>query len=606
MGPDATFFFQPGIPSRTNPLTPERNTRLTGMVTAHAARALDGLGSLYYSQETFDDFYYGKGSTYPDVNGAVGILFEQARTRALLSETQFGVLSYAFGIRNQFVASLATLEAVAALRQELLRNQRAFYREAPEIARRHPADAFVIDLGDRRTRAQELLGLLQRHRIVAHELARPVEAGGRRFEPGAAAVVPLDQPQVRLLQTLMEPVTTFRDSLFYDVSTWTMPPAFGVTVEALPDARGAVGPPMAPVTPDGGELRGGTSPYAYVMEWNRYFAPRALHRFQAAGVRPTLLFEPFEADVAGARHRFGRGAVVVPVVGRDAERSPTPDTVHELVRAAVREDHVVIHALQSGLTPEGIDLGSAAGRVLEPPRVALLSGTGTSAYQVGEVWHLLSERMAVPVSLVDIDRIADADLSRYNTIVMAGVCDDAAARHACHDIPPDASERLAAWVREGGLLVATTTSVRWVIQQGLVEERFRKPAEPPAAVRYADLAAATGSQLVRGAIVDATVDDTHPLAYGYGTRVALFRTTTDVLEPSTTAAANVALYTDAPLRSGYLSAEREAALRGGAAVIARPVERGRVVLLADDPSFRAFWYGTDGLLLNAVFLGRVF
>ena len=27
---------------------------------------LDKIGSLYYSKEDYDDFYFGKGSTYPD------------------------------------------------------------------------------------------------------------------------------------------------------------------------------------------------------------------------------------------------------------------------------------------------------------------------------------------------------------------------------------------------------------------------------------------------------------------------------------------------------------------------------------------------------------
>ncbi|MEM8906307.1 MAG: M14 family zinc carboxypeptidase, partial [Bacteroidota bacterium] len=78
MGTNNTFFFQPGIPSRTNPLTPQENQDLTEKIGGFHAKALDKIGSLYYSKESFDDFYYGKGSTYPDVNGSIGILFEQA------------------------------------------------------------------------------------------------------------------------------------------------------------------------------------------------------------------------------------------------------------------------------------------------------------------------------------------------------------------------------------------------------------------------------------------------------------------------------------------------------------------------------------------------
>jgi len=87
MGRNSTFFFQPGIPSRTNPLTPPKNQELTRKIAAYHATALDEIGSLYYNKESFDDFYYGKGSTYPDAQGCIGILFEQASSRGHLQES---------------------------------------------------------------------------------------------------------------------------------------------------------------------------------------------------------------------------------------------------------------------------------------------------------------------------------------------------------------------------------------------------------------------------------------------------------------------------------------------------------------------------------------
>ncbi|NBB75306.1 MAG: peptidase M14, partial [Bacteroidetes bacterium] len=71
MGSEATYFFQPGVPDRTNPNTPQRNQDLTGEIATYHADYLDEIGSLYYTRETFDDYYYGKGSTYPDINGAI-------------------------------------------------------------------------------------------------------------------------------------------------------------------------------------------------------------------------------------------------------------------------------------------------------------------------------------------------------------------------------------------------------------------------------------------------------------------------------------------------------------------------------------------------------
>lgn len=305
MGSESTFFFMPGVPSRTHPLTPARNQELTAAIARYHAEALNRIGSLYYSEEGYDDFYYGKGSTYPDANGAVGILFEQASSRALLRETRDGVLSYAFTIRNQFATSLSTLRALRALRLELLRYQRDFYREAEAIARRLPVKAYLIALEPGRTRAQMLAEVLRRHRIRVYTLARDVTVNGKTFRAGQAYVVPTQQPQVRMLQALMERRTTFEDSLFYDVSAWTLPLAYDVVwAEWRRDPSELLGTPVDSVRLDGGELVGGHSDYAYLMTWDRFYAPAALYRLQQAGVRARVLTEAVTLPVAGSRRTF--------------------------------------------------------------------------------------------------------------------------------------------------------------------------------------------------------------------------------------------------------------------------------------------------------------
>src|SRR5690606_10895834 len=45
MGTNATFFFQPGVPSRTHPFTPPENFQLKKRMGEYHARALDALGS---------------------------------------------------------------------------------------------------------------------------------------------------------------------------------------------------------------------------------------------------------------------------------------------------------------------------------------------------------------------------------------------------------------------------------------------------------------------------------------------------------------------------------------------------------------------------------
>ncbi|MCY3712729.1 MAG: M14 family metallopeptidase [Gemmatimonadetes bacterium] len=640
MGSNATYFFQPGIPSRNNPNTPQRTFELTAALAEHHAEWLDRHGALYYSRETFDDFFYGKGSTFPDVNGAIGILFEQASSRALERMTNDGVLTYPFTIRNQFATSMSTLAGSLALRTELLAHQRDFYASAPEMSRRNPVKAYVLDLGETRTRTQALLQMLLRHRIRVYELARTVQAdrtvlagrtagadravnsGGRTFRAGESVIIPLDQPQTRLIKASMEQVTTFADSLFYDVSAWTLPLAMGVPSGELRSySDDLAGAEITEAAFDGGELIGGHGSYAYLMKWNRYFAPRALYRILDAGLRPRLARQPFTATVGGSggaggqggtggsgdtsgpvsttttERTFDRGTIIIPVAQRDAASTVTDAQVRALIDRIVAEDHVVVHGTDTGLTPAGGDLGGPTSPVLVKPEIALLSGPGTRAYEVGETWHLLNERFGIPVSLVDADGFADLDLDRYTTLVMV---------MGNYGLDTEDVNRLRWWVREGGVLIAWKSAARWLIGNELIDEGLRSVRPDSVDIPYELVSSTRGAQRIGGAIFAAALDTTHPLAFGYGEQVPLFRNHEIFFEPSATAGATVVRYTSSPLMAGYISPKRHGELADSAALIARRQGDGAVVLLADNPNFRAFWYGTNGLFLNAVFFGGAF
>ena len=598
-GSDATYFFEPGIPTRENPHQSAGTLELTQRLAPYLARSLDELGSLYYTEETFDDWFLGLSGTYPDVQGSVGILTEQAASRALLRETQWGVMSYAHTIRNHFATSLGMLEGALEMRTDFLRNQRDTFREASEYAAESPAQGWLIGLGERRTEAQELGQLLRRHRVELHELAQPAELGGETVEPGEAYVIPTDQPQSRLVRTVMERMTSFPDSLFYSVSGWTAPLAFGVEHRELTgNVGGLLGDPIEEMTPDGGAVLGGEAQHAYILEWDRRYAPRALYRLLDAGVIPRVSFEPFEMEVEGEVRAFDRGSVVIPVVQRDVDAAVTPEEVHALVQEAAREDHVVFSAVDHGLAPQGPDLGStASGRAVERPEVAILSGSGTGAVPVGEAWHLLNYQMGLPTSLLDVDAVSGANLSRYNRIVMTGYFGG---------LSEAAADALEAWVRAGGVLISAAQSVRWLLGRELIPEELVDAPVDAAGVPYQDLSAFTGAQAIGGALVEVEIDPSHPIAFGYGDRAPVLRSHTLFLEPSDEPGSVVATYAEGPQLSGYISQDRAEDLAQTAAVTAHRVGSGRVVVLMDSPNQWSYFRSTNRFLTNAVFFGHAF
>ena len=599
MGSNSTFFFQPGIPSRNNPNTPKGTIELANKLIPFHAKRLDSIQSMYYSQQSYDDFYYGKGSTFGDIHGSVGILFEQASSRALESETNQGRLVYAFTIRNHYMSTLGTLDGLVALRKEFLAYHRDFYATAPDAAKKNQVRGYLVSLKQNRTRAQMLIQNLQKHRIVAHELKKSMTVKQTKFNPGEAVIIPSNQPQTRFLKGIMERMTTFEDSLFYDVSAWTLPLAYGVeTYELKQNPNAYIGTQLGLVELDGGMLTGGKAKSAYLMKWDRYYAPKSLYSIMDLGIRPRLTTQAFSAVVDGKEVQFDRGTIVIPAYQRDADATITQEKIHKMMIHLAKMDHVNIYASNTASTPSGPDLGGAYQGVLQKPKVAILSGDGTSSYGVGEVWHLLNFRMGIPVSLLNAKQLSARKLSKYNTII---VPDGFYSNLDSTDI-----KTLKDWVLNGGTLIATQTGSRWVVNKKILNEKLKKGGMDTLDIPYEQAPMVTGAQRIGGSIFEVSLDNTHPIAYGYNKKTPMFRRGDTFFELSTSTAANVGRYTKNPLLSGYISEEKLKEIQNSASIIARRQGGGHVILFADNPSFRAFWYGSNGLLLNAVFFGQAF
>ncbi|MCB0636477.1 MAG: zinc carboxypeptidase [Lewinella sp.] len=589
MGTNSTFFFMPGEQTRIHPLTPAMNQELTFKIADFHAAALDEIGSLYYSREGYDDYYVGKGSTYPDLNGCIGILFEQASSRGHMQESDNGLLTFPFTIRNQVTTALSTFAAAVALKEEILGFQRESYQNARRESRADRRFGFVFgDDGDP-ARARHLIDILLAHQVEVYPLAADLTAAGYTYEAEHAYAVPLAQDQYRLIKAVFEPITEFEDSLFYDISTWTLPMACNLpytTVGGAPDLgdrllRVPMTPPPLPMPAD----------YAYLLSWDDFYAPRAAYELMAAGLRMKVCTEPFSLD----GKEFPRGTVFVPV----QNQSMTPDEVFEQIKTAFRQTGLTFHSVSTGYASAGYDLGSRSYETMEVPRVAILVGEGVSSYDAGANWHFLDQRLGLPVTKLPTESLGGADLDRYNVIIMSdGWYSSLGEREA---------GKLKAWVREGGILIAQKRAVSWCSRNGLaqVEERKMEESESDSTQRpYNMLSRDSGGRVLGGAIFNTEVDLTHPLLYGFHrTDMPSFRRGNYFLEPADNPYATPVRYTEAPLLSGYVHPNSLEAIAGSAAIIVSGTGRGKTICMTDEPAFRAFWFGTSRLLANAIFFG---
>lgn len=592
MGTNATYFFMPGEPERVNSLTPQRNQDLTAKFAEYHAGALDKIGSLYYTREGFDDFFIGKGSTYPDVNGCIGILFEQASSRGHVQQSENGLLTFSFTIRNQVTTALSTQKASVELRRELLAFQRDFYKTAMDEARSDSRKAFVFGDPYDAARTGFLVELLQRHQIEVYKLGSAVSTDGQRFEPANSYVVPLEQSQYKLIRGIFETNTTFRDSLFYDISSWTLPLAFDIPSAAIAHkafANNLLGAKIEALPTSPPAVR--KSEYAYLLEWESYHAPRALNYLLQSGLRAKVSSSAFTLD----GHNFAAGTILIPAKGQDKD----PEAVYQLMQNAADLSGITIHGAQTGLTPEGSDLGSNSFRALRLPKVMLVVGDGVSSYDAGEVWHLLDQRYGMTVTKVEADNIGRANLDKYNTIVMTD---------GSYGGMSGSVEKLKQWLAEGGTLIAMEGAVQWLKGVGLAYVKWSedKPEEDKKQVRkaYGNMSMEAGASSISGAIFEAQGDLSHPLLYGFKReKLAVFRRGNFFMEPAQNPYATPLVHTASPLLSGYVNAKNLKSISNTAVVIVSGQGTGKVVCFADNPNFRGFWYGTNRVFANALFFG---
>jgi hypothetical protein len=615
MGGQQTYYFHPGVATRTNPLAPERAEELMEITVKTSEDFLDAEGRLYFHGERFDNFYIGKGSTFPLLNGGVGVLYEAGATLGRELDTANGLRTFRENIRKHFRTSIAGIVAGANLRREYLEYQQAFYNSALSDAARYPVKAWVVSAPGDPARMHFFADLLNSHRIETHKLTRDITVDGTTFPAAESLIVPASQAQHRLIRSVFETLTEFEDETFYDVSTWTLPPAFGLDAAPLAGKNfrdNLVGEAYAPPLPvaDAPDK----SHYGYVFEWGPYYAPRALWRALDQGMLARVATKSFSATTARGVREFSAGAIVVPF---DRQEVAAKD-IHELARVIAAEDGIPVHALTSGrsaIGTRGIDIGGASFTPLKRPSVLLVMGDGVAYYDAGEVWHLADVRMQMPVTLRWRETLGGIEWDKYTHIVFPS--------GDYEEYEPEYAGRLRQWIAEGGTAIAMREAAPWLrattldwidplSEQGLAAaaapaEDEEDEVEEPGRLSYSEKDDYEAHKVVGGAIFRADLDTTHPLGFGFARRdIFLHKNVEEPLEPTDNPFGTVIAYTDDPVYSGFVSDENSAALAGTPSLIAERSGDGSIILFADNPNFRGYWYGTNKLFLNAIFFSKVF
>lgn len=583
MGSQSSYFFEPMKANGSlDPIMPKENYEdLNDMFGEQFAKALDSIGSFYFTKEVFDGTYPGYGSSYPDLQGGLGLLFEQASSRGHKQTTTFGEITFPFTIRNQFTSSITTVKTAVKNKAYMRKYQQDFFKSAISKATKSKIRGYTFGDAYDQNRNKAFIDKLLLHKIDVYK-------SGNKF------VVPTKQPQYRMVQTMFETYSKYRDSVYYDASAWSVGNFYNMKYRAMTSVnledKITTTDNLISVSPVQ------KSNYAYIIDWDDYNAPAVLNFLQVNGVTVSSSFKPFTAKVGSDSKAFNYGALVIPV----SLQKKDANTVHQLLQKAQNKYQVPMFAVSSGYNLKGIDLGSSYVSALKKPKAAMLIGDGVRSYEAGEVWHLLDTRVHMPITKIPMRNFNKTNLATYKTLVMVS---------GRYSFTEKQLAKIKAWVTKGNTLITIGTATKWAIDKKLVEEKLTKPEKDTTAaiVRkpFVDARENLGKESVGGIILKVDIDTTHPLAFGYhDNAIPVYKNNTVWLAPSKNEYATVGKYADNPHIDGFITKKNmEENLKPSASLVVSKVGSGRVILFADNPNFRGSWYGTNRLFLNALFLG---
>ena len=588
MGTNSSFFFQPGVPERKNPLISDLNQALTKEIGTYHEKALNSIGSLYFSEEDYDDFFFGKASTYPDANGGIGILFEQGSSRGHIQESVNGILTFPFTIRNQLTAAFSTLEAAKNMRIKLLNYMKDFYDDQIKLNPK-PSDNIVFGKIKDESTVYHLADLLNSHKIKFNKISEDVVLNGKKFTKDNSFVIPLNQPKRTLINAMFYTQTEFKDSLFYDVSAWTFPLAFNVNYSYTDNlSKSSVSKLFGEEVKETKKPVGNVdskSEYAYLFEPHEYYAQAAVYHLIKEGIRVKTATRKFSIN----GKEFDFGTYLIPV----QNQSLSSEDIYIKLLEISNTYNINFESQATGIT-SGIDLGSDYFIIVNEPKIGLIVGDGVRSYDAGEIWHLLDTRYNIPITKLDVDDLRYIDLSKYSHIILPD-----------YNGSKLRSEQINEYINGGGNLIAYRNSVKWV-SNNLNELEFLTNDLKASGVSFSDREKFYGAQQTGGAIFKSNIDRSHPVNYGIESNtLPLFRNSNVYMERSNQSFNNPISYSNNPLLSGYISEENLELLKKSVPFKIIRNGRGKIMLMTDNTNFRAFWFGTNRILLNMLFHSNI-
>lgn len=605
MGYDDGYYFAPAAEPYHKHITDFQRDMQVDIGKNHA-KYFDKEGWLYFTREIFDLFYPSYGDTWPLFNGAIGMTHEQAghgMSGRAISLSNGDTLTIQDRIDHHSQTALSTLEEASKQATRLSDNFVKYFSDAMNSPK-GTYKSYIIKASDK---ANRLLDLLEKNNITYYRTADAQSMNGFDYQTGIKTsfrstagdiVINANQPNGTLLQVFMEPEPVLSDSITYDITAWSLPHAYGVQAYGMDGYISsrkedvAKGKQASCFINEESDARA----YAYVIPWQSVNSAKILSKLYGKGINARMAKKDVKFDVGNVT----KGSIVI-IRG---DNYHVKNLAKELsIVAGNCEDCM---CLPTGFSSVGGDIGSSAFARLSQPKTLLISGRGTGANAVGQIWHYFDEVIGYPLSIVDKQELGRVDYDDFNTLILPD---------GYYKFSKDEIKDITSFINGGGKVIAMAGALgNFVEKEGYALATYATDEEKEAAKKhreakkldarndsYHDQERHGISNSVPGAIIKNNLDTSHPLTFGLGESYHSLKTSRQrysLLQD----AWNVVTVPKDYKYYGFIGAGLKPKFEETVSFAVEEKGSGSIIYMVDNPLFRGFW--DNGLMLfgNALFL----
>ncbi|WP_375240349.1 M14 family metallopeptidase [Polaribacter sp.] len=553
------------------------------------AKYFDKEGWLYFTKESFDLLYPSYGDTYPTYMGAIGMTYEQAghgRAGLGIHTDEGEILTLKDRAAHHLTTGLSTVEISSKNAKKLNSEFRKFFNNSGLNFK-----SYVLknENADKMNRLKELLDTHE----IKYESAKNGSVKGYSYTTQKDAkldvsnkdlVIHTDQPKGKMVKALFEPNAKLVDSLTYDITAWSLPYAHGFNAVASKSKVNSTTNNSKNTVVNSEDK----SAYAYVSKWNNLADATFLADLLKNNIVPRFAEKSFSANNTS----YDKGTLII-------LRNDNRNTDFDSKVVAIADKHQrKLTSVATGFSQSGVDFGSSAIKPINKQKIAVVSGKATSSLSFGEVWHFFETQLEYPITNINSSNFGYTDLSKYDVIILPN-------GYYNSILSGSTLSNIKKWVRSGGTLVAIGNALNSFANKEGFSLKTKKNAEIKTdnnLVPYQDRERKSVANLITGSIFKSTLDNSHPLAFGYDKEyfsLKLSGTSYSYLKKGY----NVGYFDkNSNNVSGYAGSKAVKNVPESLLFGEQTMGRGSIVYMVDNPLFRSFWENGKLFVANAVFL----